>query len=169
MSRKSWITVSLLVLLGALASFSYAQTTSADVKDLEKQSKLLDDQAAKQPNDKTFQQLSKDLGVSIEILKAEKQGTGFGFGQLFIANALATASKKPFEQIADEFRQGKGWGQIAQENNVKLGTIVSGMRRSNTAIEKAHNGQTNSGHGAATKGKSGPPQTGRGSTGRSGR
>ncbi len=169
MSRKSLIVFAVLILVGAVASFSYAQTKPAEVKDLEKQSKLLDDQAAKQPNDQTFQQLSKELGVPIETLQAERKSTNFGFGELFIANALAKATGKTFDQLATEFRQGKGWGQIAQENNVKLGTIISQVKRSSTAMEKAHNGQTNTGHGAATKGKSGPPQTGRGPTGRGGR
>jgi hypothetical protein len=59
---------------------------------------------------------------------------------LFITNALANATAssvnpKTFQQIADEFNTGKVWGQIAKENGVKLGSIISGIKRSNKAIQ----------------------------------
>ncbi len=144
---------------------------SADIRELEKQARQLDQQSAKEPNDKSFALLSKELDVPAATLQSEKQSTNFGFGQLFIANALAKASGKTFDQIAGEFRGGKGWGEIAAQNGVKLGPVVSQIKSSNKAMNhqensEAHGSQGAPAKGSPTQGKSGPPTTGRGRGGR---
>lgn len=152
------------------------KTRSSDVRELEKQARTLDQQAAKEPNDKTFALLSKQLDIPVATLQSEKQSTNFGFGQLFIANALAKSSGKTFDQIAGEFQQGQGWGQIAAQNGVKLGSVVSQIKSSNKAMGHQVNsqnqgqgqGQSHSPQASPATGKSGPPTTGRG-TGRGGR
>ncbi len=173
MFKKGILLLCTMALAGAFVPASGAgqtqtsaeKTRSSDIGELEKQARLLDDQAAKEPNDKTFTLLSKQLGVSVTTLQSEKQSTNFGFGQLFIANALAKSSGKTFDQIAQEFRQGQGWGKIADQNGVKLGSVVSQIKSSNKAMDHQLNSQGHGPQGAPAKGKSGPPTTGRG-TGR---
>ncbi len=182
MFRKSIFLLCIMALSAAFALTPVAGQTqksndkakSADVRELEKQARQLDQQSAKEPNDKTFALLSKELGVPEATLQSEKQSTSFGFGQLFIANALAKASGKTFDQIASEFRGGKGWGEIAAQNGVKLGSVVSQIKTSNKAMTRqvnseAHASQGTPAKGSPTQGKSGPPSppaTGRGRGGR---
>lgn len=173
MLKRSMLLLCTVALAGTFALASRASQTqtgaeksqSSDMRELEKQARLLDDQAAKEPNDKTFDLLSKQLDVPVATLQSEKQSSNFGFGELFIANALAKSSGKTFDQISQEFRQGKGWGQIADQNGVKLGPVVSQIKSSNKAMDHQVNSQSHSPQGAPAKGKSGPPATGRG-TGR---
>jgi len=118
------------------------QVKASDLKNLEKEAARIDADAGKAAGpDKPFEILSKELGIPAEMLKTQKQSTSFGFGQLFIANALAKATGKTFDQISLEFQQGKGWGAIAGENGVKLGPIVSQMRNTNKAMERERNSE----------------------------
>lgn len=171
MSRRGLLllcTIAFAVTLAWTSSANQTQTTektqSSDMRELEKQARRLDDQAAKEPNDKVFSLLSKQLDVPVATLQSEKQSTKFGFGELFIANALAKSSGKTFDQIAQEFRQGRGWGEIAKQNGVKLGRVVSQIKSANKSVGSAMNHASKSSQGSPAKGKSAPPPaTGRGS------
>ncbi len=151
---------SIVFALALAAALSYAQTQSPDVKALEKEAKNIDTETAKMSNpEKPFEVLSKQLDVPVDTLKTEKQSTNFGFGQLFIANALAKASGQTFDQIASQFRSGQGWGEIAKANNVKLGQVVSDLKRADKSMQQEHRnemaaqrGQSAQPHGSATRG-----------------
>ena len=82
--------------------------------------------------------LSIQLGVSAETLKQEKQRHNLSYGQLFMANSLARPSGKSVNTIVSEFRSGKDLGQIARENNVRLGGIVSNARRTEGELKRDH-------------------------------
>ncbi len=162
MSRRLWIVFLALALSGSWAA--YAQTATPKTDDLEKQTQTLDDTATKIGNQKTFETLSKQLGVPVDVLTKQQQSTKFGFGQLFIANALANSikasdatTKVTFESLAAEFQAGKGWGQIAKENNLKLGSVVSQIKRSNKMLERERKNETGgadaSAGGGGLKGK----------------
>ncbi len=117
-----------------LVSIVCAETgdDSKEVRKLQKEAAQLDNSARQSSgNQVVLESLSKQLNVPLATLQAEQQSTKFGFGQLFIANSLAQATGKTFEQVAQEFNSGKGWGQIANENNVKLGRVVSNLKRAN--------------------------------------
>ncbi len=138
------------------AATAVAQTSKEpkDVRDLQMQATQMDNEATQaqaQGHQAIFESLSKQLNVPVETLQAEQKSTNFGFGQLFIANALASSTGKTFDQIAQEFKSGKGWGEIAKENNVKLGKVVSSLKRANQQIEKnrMEQGQQNAGSGAS--------------------
>ncbi len=138
MFKRLWVLVIGLALMETFAA--YAQTEPPESDEVVKETQALDQAAAKAGNDKVFQTLSKQLNVPVSDLQAQQQSTHFGFGQLFIANALAnatakSATPKTFQQIADEFNAGKGWGQIANQNGVKLGSIISSIKRSDKAIQ----------------------------------
>lgn len=130
---------SLPVFLAIAAAFAQSTDQSKDVRELQKQADRLDKEANQdQGHDAVFESLSKQLNVPVVTLQAEQKDTGFGFGQLFIANSLAAASGKTFDQVAQEFKGGKGWGQIARENNVRLGNVVSDLKRANKQVQVAN-------------------------------
>ncbi len=115
---------------------------SKEVQQVQKQAARLDESARQIPgNQGVFESLSKQLNVPASTLQAEQQSTKFGFGQLFIANSLAQASGKSFDEVAQEFKSGKGWGQIAKENNVKLGKVVSSIKRADNHLRNERNQQ----------------------------
>lgn len=145
--------ISFIAFALALASASvYAQTQSPDLKTLEKEAKNIDAETAKMTNpDKPFEILSKQLGVGEDLLRTEKQSTNFGFGQLFIANALAKASGKTFDEIAKEFQSGQGWGAIAKANNVKLGPVVSQIKSAGKSLKLEQRNEMASQHGQSTQ------------------
>lgn len=97
--------------------------------------------------------ISKETGVPVTTLQAQQSKTRFGFGELLIANSLAAATGKSFDEIANLKTSGKGWGKIAKENNINLGKIVSKALRAHEAAQhlsdkggKAH-GDTSGSHG----------------------
>ncbi len=94
--------------------------------------------AAKHGDDVVFAHISAETGVSVETLRKEKAETGLGFGGLFIATEISKSSGKSFSDVVAEFRAGKGWGEIAAENNMKLGRMISGAGKLNTDIERDH-------------------------------
>jgi len=69
--------------------------------------------------------ISRETGVPITTLEAQRDNTRLGYGGLFIANSLASATGQTFDEIAALKASGHGWGWIAKQNNVKLGPIVS--------------------------------------------
>ncbi len=150
-------------------AFAYAapEDNSKDVQKLQKESNRLDSEAASMGagNQAVFDSLSKQLNIPVATLQAEQQSTKFGYGQLFIANSLAQATGKSFEQISQEFQSGKGWGQIANENNVKLGKIVSGLKSSGNQLrdmKKPPRAQANSVSRQAGSQQQGPAANSRG-------
>ncbi|HYK89139.1 MAG TPA: hypothetical protein VE398_10235 [Acidobacteriota bacterium] len=120
---------------------------SKEVQQLQKNATRLNDEAKlSKDNQVVFESLSKQLKVPVATLQSEQQSTKFGFGQLFIANSLAQASGKTFDQIAKEFKSGKGWGEIAKENNLKLGKVVSGLKRAGNQLREGRTQQAQAGH-----------------------
>ncbi len=121
----------------AAAAFAKSADESKDLQEMQKQATRLDTEANQsQGHEAIFESLSKELNIPVATLQSEQKSTNFGFGQLFIANSLATASGKTFDQISQEFKSGKGWGEIAKENNVKIGKVVSGLKHANQQMER---------------------------------
>ncbi len=153
-----------------------AQTTDQpkNLKEMQKQATRLDNESS-QGQEAVFDSLSKQLNIPVDTLKTQQANTNFGPGQLFIANSLATASGKTFDQMVQEFKSGKGWGEIAKENNLNLGKVVSGLKRANKQVEEARAeqaranehgssagnsraGDASSSHGAASAGQQDTPR-----------
>ncbi len=126
--------------LSVAAAVAQPSDTSKSVKELQKQATKLDNQAGK-GGETVFASLSKQLNVPIDTLKSQQARTHFGPGELFIANSLAGASGKTFDQIAQEMKSGKGWGEIAKENNINLGKVVSDLKQANKKVEEDRTGQ----------------------------
>ena len=78
--------------------------------------------------------ISRETDVPVATLAEQRDRTRLGYGGLFIANSLASATGKTFDEIADLKASGHGWGWIAKQNNVKLGPIVSQAHHVNKAL-----------------------------------
>lgn len=80
--------------------------------------------------------ISRKLGVSVEVLRAQQAQTMLGWGELLIANLLSKATKLTVEQVVVEFRSGKGWTIIAQHHNVGLDQLFAEVQQSQQAMEQ---------------------------------
>ncbi len=128
--RKS-ITLFFMLLLTAVPVF--CSDESAEIRN---QVRLLDGKASQIGDGQMFRAMSGQLGIPVETLEAQQKETSLGCGNIFAANALAKASGQEFSALVQEFQAGKGWGEIGKNYGVKLGPVVSQLRRSNQAAEK---------------------------------
>jgi hypothetical protein len=74
--------------------------------------------------------ISDETGVPVATLQAERASTGLGWGELEKAHLLANQSGKSFDEIVALHKGGEGWGQIAHDNGLNLGKVVSNARQS---------------------------------------
>jgi hypothetical protein len=86
--------------------------------------------------------ISAATGVPVATLQAERASTGLGWGSLEKAHLLANASGQSFDNVVAAHQSGQGWGKIARNNGLKLGTLVSNAHRSSNATMHAKNTQT---------------------------
>jgi hypothetical protein len=88
------------------------------------------------------ERISAATGVPVATLQAERASTGLGWGSLEKAHLLANASGQSFDNIVAAHQSGQGWGKIAHNNGLNLGTLVSNAHRSSNATMHAKNTQT---------------------------
>ena len=81
--------------------------------------------------------VSVETGVPIATLQAERASTGLGWGELEKAHLLANSSGKSFDEIVALRKSGQGWGNIARDNGLNLGKVVSDARQSSKATMHA--------------------------------
>jgi hypothetical protein len=96
--------------------------------------------------------ISTATGVPVETLQAERASTGLGWGGIEKAHLLANATGQSFDNIVALHQSGQGWGEIAKNNGLNLGRLVSNANRSTRAASHARNtrtvhGKSNSVHG----------------------
>lgn len=154
-------TKTLILLLGSALTLNLGSVSRADeMKDLERSVVALD-AAGKDPAShvRVFASISVDTGVPVPTLEKQKADSSLGFGGVFIANKLASATGKTFDQIVAAHNAGQGWGEIAKANNLKLGPLVSAAKQSESALSKGKDGQRgssgNAGSGTGSSGKAG--------------
>jgi hypothetical protein len=103
--------------------------------------------------------ISAATGVPVATLQTERVSTGLGWGSLEKAHLLANATGQSFDNIVALHQGGQGWGKIAHDNGLKVGTLVSNAHRSSNATMHAKNTRTMhgksgthvaKGHGAKT-------------------
>ena len=103
--------------------------------------------------------ISNETGVPAATLQSERTSTGLGWGELenahLLANALAAnGSSLTFNDLVAMHQAGEGWGEIAHDNGLNLGRIVSAAHRSSNAALHAQNTQTVHGKSSSVHGKS---------------
>src|SRR5882724_1615144 len=89
-----------------------------------------------------LERMSAETGVPIATLQAERASTGLGWGSLEKAHLLANASGQSFDNVVALHQGGQGWGKIAHNNGLNLGTLVSNAHRSSNATMHAKNTRT---------------------------
>lgn len=107
-----------------------APVRADEAADLDKQVELIDKNAqqATQP-EQALTEVAKKTGVPEKKLKEQQSKAKLNSGGLYIANTLAAKTGKSFDEIMAAKNSGKGWGQIAKDNNVKLGPLVSDAKK----------------------------------------
>ena len=70
--------------------------------------------------------------VSVEILKKQHTTSGLSYGQLLVANSLATGSAKSFDEIMALQAKTGSWSHLAEKLHINLHSIVA---RANAATE----------------------------------
>lgn len=138
---RKWLAAAVLVFWAGVAFGQTAPSEShmkkmKDERELEREARRLDGEANTPTGEqRVLGQMSSQLGVPSATLEQQKNSSGLSFGNLFITDALAKSSGKSFDQILAERRSGKGWGEIARENNLRLGEVVSQLKRSSKSLE----------------------------------
>ena len=94
--------------------------------------------------------ISNETGVPVDTLRAERASTGLGWGGLEKAHLLANASGQSFDDIVALHQGGAGWGKIAHDNGLKLGSVVSSARRSSHATSHSSNAYAKTTHGKSS-------------------
>lgn len=93
--------------------------------------------------------ISRETGVPVSTLEAQRSRTRLGYGELMIANSLANSTGKSFDELAALKASGKGWGEIARDNNVNLGSVVSQAHRADREAQRANAKDGSGGKGHA--------------------
>ena len=108
--------------------------------------------------------ISVATGVPVATLQAERTSTGLGWGSLEKAHLLANGTGRSFDDIVALHQSGQGWGKIARNNGLNLGTLVSNAHRSSNATMHAKKtGTTHGGSGThVAKGHGAKTNTARG-------
>lgn len=108
-----------------------------EAQDLDKQVTKID-QASKETgaSEADLEAVSKATNVPVEELERQQAKTKAGPGSLLIANSLAAKTGQSFDDIMAAKSSGKGWGQIAKENNVKLGPLMKEAKQVDRAQQK---------------------------------
>ena len=95
--------------------------------------------ATPQGQRRVLRSIALETGVPPATLLAQKNATGYGNGELLIANLLAGTSGKSFDDIA-AMRKTEGWGRLAHDLGLNLGQIVSRAHRAEQAAKNSKNG-----------------------------
>lgn len=115
--------------------FCAAAVQANEVKDLERAASHINAQAKTSDGQAhVLTKISDETGVPVATLQTQRSQTDLGYGELLIANSLASATGKTFEEIAALKASGQGWGKIAKTYDLKLGPIVSQARHADEAL-----------------------------------
>jgi hypothetical protein len=126
----------LSLILAAFLSLSAAGVNADDIVILERTASDFDTWGARPDGrERVLSAISRETGVPITTLETQRNNSRLGYGGLFIANSLASATGQTFDEIAALKASGHGWGWIAKQNNVKLGPIVSRARNVDKAFK----------------------------------
>lgn len=104
---------------------SRAQT---DAK-LTAQAKKIDATASASGSATVATRMSKEFGVSADVLTSERQQFDVGWGQIMIAHTLMASATNGVtaDQLLQLRQQGMGWGEIAAGLGLSLGRTVSAV------------------------------------------
>lgn len=159
MSARIWSSIWLIGLAGWLMVQSPPAWGEDPAAALDDHARAVN-RAAKTPRgeQRVVERLSQELKVPAATLRAKREQSKLGWGELSIAYRLSEKTGVPVDQLIAEHKDGKGWGAIAKEHNVKLGPLVSEVKKSSRAVEakaKKAEKEDEADHGGKGKGHPG--------------
>jgi hypothetical protein len=119
----------LIALLMLAFSVLPAQAQYSEIYRLDKAVNGLDEKVV-------LAKLSEKLSIPADTLAQQKMQHSLSFGQLYIAHALAKAMNKDFDTMMSQIKSGKTWGQLVQENNVRLQPISRSVQDLEKMLKK---------------------------------
>jgi hypothetical protein len=176
MKRVNWLGIGLI----ALGAWMGSPAWGADSPDpLEKSAATVNGAATTSAGGQQMAgQIAKELNTSCHCssfstasVTAQRAQTGWGWGEILIADRLAQAVSKQsnvsfataLAEVTASRQQGRGWGEIAHSRGVNLGDLVSSVEKSANAVAAAGKNADKSARGAPSA--SGGPDSGPGSSG----
>jgi len=102
------------------------------------------DQAAAKGGAEVAERLAKMFNTTPDALTAERKQLGTSWGQLAIAHTLAAQAggSVTVASLIQERKAGKGWGEIANGLNLKLGQVVSEVHENSHAAANKEKSET---------------------------
>ena len=88
---------------------------------------------------RVYDTISRETNVPVTVLQDQRTRYGLGYGGLLIGNTLAVETGRPFDEIVTLRRSGRGWGEIARQYNVNLGSVVSRAHRADVVFHDGGN------------------------------
>ena len=76
-------------------------------------------------------------GVPLDTLKKQRAATGLSFGELLVANSLASGSGKSFNEIVRMKAKAQTWSQLAQQLNINIDSISARLRTASESVKYA--------------------------------
>jgi hypothetical protein len=76
-------------------------------------------------------------GVPTETLKRQREATGLTFGELLVANSLASGSGKSFNDIIAMKNKGQSWSEISQHLRINIDSITARLKSAEESIKYA--------------------------------
>lgn len=105
-----------------------------------KEMSKIDSLSRSMPEPEMFNGMAAHFGVTADALKQEKTANGLSFGQLYLAHAIAKASKNDIGAILTESK-GKLWTEIAKEKNVDMKQLSDDADELEKSIRKLQKGK----------------------------
>jgi hypothetical protein len=77
------------------------------------------------------------IKVPVEVLKKQRATSGLTYGQLLVANSLASGSGKSFDQILALRAKTRNWSQLAENLHVSVKSIIGRINAADDSLKYA--------------------------------
>jgi hypothetical protein len=81
--------------------------------------------------------VSIQTGVTVEVLKKQRASSGLSYGQLLVANSLASGSGKSFDQILALRAKTGSWSQLATSLRINPKSIIGRINAADESVKFA--------------------------------
>lgn len=81
--------------------------------------------------------VSIQTGVTVEVLKKQRASSGLSYGQLLVANSLASGSGKSFDQILALRAKTGSWSQLATSLRINPKSIIGRINAADESVKYA--------------------------------
>ena len=75
--------------------------------------------------------------VPVEVLKKQRSASGLSYGQLLVANSLASGSGKSFDQILALRAKTGSWSQLAANLHINAKSIIGRINAADDSVKYA--------------------------------